>query len=214
MGNETIAAIVGSVVGGILAIVGTWLLAWRQASADEKAIRSGLINEFEEAKERLISTVYLLATHRGTLDRKLLEWVRDQSVRDGKPSTLNAIAMVIELLKIDEREIAGIVAARKATGDNGLGVKMYDLAFLDAQLGRLGHFDVEEQKMIFEIRSRVRLINQEIEQCRFYFKASFTPGLAQNNQESLRNNTLVSYKSIETGSKRAVELINKYINGR
>lgn len=213
MGNETIAAIVGAVLGGILAIAGTWLLAWRQASADEKAIRSGLISEFEEAKERLISTVYLLSTHRGTLDRALLEWVRDQSVRDGKPSTLNAIAMVVELLKVNESELA-IAASRKASGDNALSVKMYELAFLDAQLGKLGHFDIEEQKMIFEIRTRIRLINQEVEQCRFYFKASFTPGLAPNNQESLRNNTLGSYKNIETESKRAVELINKYINGR
>ena len=210
LSSETTAAIIGAFAGGALTIAGTLILDLKREIGERNSLRKGIRTELVEIKHRLVIVTYLIASHLGNKDRALLIWVRDHFKKyKGHYSDNKSVETMDTQLQMTDEQLKEFALQGKAADGAAINLKILELIFLDAQLGKLSLLPLEEQSDLLEIRARIRLVNQETEQAQFYYKTKFTPGITPENMERLRLNILSSYQAIADLNRQAVELIAK-----
>lgn len=205
--------IIGAVLGASASAFGSWALFLLQGRADAKTVREGLRVEFIAAKDIMAMKTFLIATHLGTRDRKFLEWLQiTLENHKGSEVTQTMTDTIKSMLAQSDAQFAAMPKLRKATDDKGLSLKVIELPFFDANLGKLSSLSVEEQSEVLAIRTCVRLVNQEVEQNRFYYETTFAPGISPENVKQLKTNSLESYDHILRLMRRAVDKIKGYLD--
>lgn len=169
----------------------------------------GLLSELSELKARLITNVYLLAKKISDYDKEQLEWLINNIGKYEGAYPLHKIKENITKL-IEESNSAQL----KAIGSNdeyasekrGLSLKKFHLPFLEAKIDSLALLDEERRIQIFEIRSQLNILNEEIDNAQFYFRKTFD-SLTDTKEAIVKLNLESCYKNIMDGAKRIVEMI-------
>ena len=122
-------------------------------------------------------------------------------------SVTQGIALTDEQLKVIADHAAG-------NPNKGLQLKKFHAPLLDGKLGQLGAFDVQTQDVLFEIRTHLNIINEDIDQYRFYFNQTFNSGLSEQNRTLIRENIDGAYENIGQQARICADLIHKVLNAK
>jgi len=89
--------------------------------------------------------------------------------------------------------------------------KVY-LPFLESKIDILPAFGNKFRMLIFEIRSKIQALNEEIDNSQFYFRKTFDSSISRENHDIIRGNLKSCYKNINSQMKHIVEKINDLIS--
>ncbi len=179
----------------------------------KKELKEGIFNELKEIKSRMTMTVGLISTRSGTFDRELFNWVSNHlDEYEGMFST-EMLERFKNISKLNDKDLTAIwemIKLQKA--GSALSLKPYRAPFMDSRIGSLSFLDVEDQKKITEIRARITLLNDDIEQLRFYYEKTFTPGLTEENYKIILDNQKHLYQTVGVYLRDIVDLISHLIS--
>lgn len=65
--------------------------------------------------------------------------------------------------------------------------------------------------LIFETRSKIQILNDEIDNAEFYFRKTFDSSMSEKNHKIVRQSLKSCYKNINNQAKLVVEKINDLI---
>lgn len=199
------------------------LLAWTlsvltnilwQNCQKRKQVKTGVLIELEEKKYGLALETFVLSEFNGTLDKSLIEWSSSifKSYRGYYSEYHLSEQKATELLKLSDEDIAAYVAKRKSDGIRAKSIKKHELPFLENKLGEIIYFSPEIQRDLLEVRNQFHLLNQEIDESKYYLDKTHTP-LDNYNMAIIQANLDNSYKHIEKRMRsladRLIILVNK-----
>lgn len=199
-------------LGWLLGLLSPIIVDTIKRRRELKEFKKALITELREVQFRLMATVYLVATHMGKYDRNLLEWIRPIAERY---TGINRIDRIFEnvqkhLALTDDQ--LNIISERMAQDQNrGLNFKKYVVPLLDSKISHLHVFDQESQNVLLEIKTRLNLIHEDIDQYRFYFNQTFNSSLSSGNLELIRGNIRDSYENISQQARITADLIQRIL---
>lgn len=175
-------------------------------------LRCGIISELKETKVRLVSTVYLLTKKVGTYDKELIEWVKKHlKGYEGSYSTQRILQTLENLSTQSNNQQLKAIQSLYYDEESGLSLKKSYLPFLESKIDLLPVFGEKFRSLIFEIRSQIQILNEEIDNAQFYFRKTFDSSMSSENQEIVRLNITSCYKNIARQAKLIVEKINDLI---
>ena len=192
------------VIGWALGLFSPIINDYFTKNQHKREIENGLLIELGEIRYRLMCSVYVINSHFGTIDNDLLEWFKSTN-KDyrGVYQDTEVSKAITRLLGLPIEEIGTL---SKANSGGGLGVKKYETPFLDLKLSDLTIFDETFQNKILEIKSRLNLLNEEVETSRFYHEKTFD-SLSDINRQIICQNLNGSYKNIAGTARRLADRI-------
>jgi hypothetical protein len=172
-------------------------------------LQAGILKEISHIRERLLGTIYLLSQKNGSLDKDLANWLlqRYKGLGNVDQRILDAFEVVSK--SSSDEVLAYTEFARKQSESIGLTLKKFNLSFLNMHLMDISLFKKRFQVEIFELRSRIEVLNAEIDLAEKYFFMTFDSGLSQENLELIKNDLENKYKNIETMIKRVIDQIGR-----
>ncbi|MFZ2448070.1 MAG: hypothetical protein WAW37_17065 [Syntrophobacteraceae bacterium] len=187
-----------------------------QRKQERKEIKTTLTSELQNLQFRLVGIVYLIAqeTRTSIYDRQLLKWIQSTMATYTGINYDPALRDVVEaLLKLNDQELA--TAATRAGAqkkEDGrllykLSLKKYSTPLLESQISRLSILDELSRQYVLEIRNRLYLINEDIDQYRFYFNHTFSSNISQDNYELTVKNINDAYVNISSQARLAANQI-------
>jgi len=177
-----------------------------------KEIRKALLVELKDLQSRLANTVYLLSLRTGKYDRAFLEWFKPIIERNNYLHKLDNVLKSTEYgLALTDDQLAVAAKQLLASEGGGLGLKNHYAPLLEAKIGQLGSFDVEYQRLLLEIHSRLTIVNEEIEQYRFYFQQTFSSDISDVNHKLIIQNIDGSYMAVQTQARMICDFIDRAI---
>lgn len=200
-----------------------WLLGLLSPQLNERINRHykkqdftiGLLSEFKELKARLIANVYLLIKKIGTCKKEQLEWLVnniDEYEGSYPPQGIKQnLTKLIEQANTDQIETIGLID-EYASESRGLDLKKFFLPFLEAKIDSLSLLDEKFRIQVFEIRSKIIIINEEIDNARFFFRKTFDSSLDELNQKIIKINLESSYSHIVDQAMSTVEKISNLLS--
>lgn len=212
MTEEMKAALLGGAIGSLASVFGSLVLVFIQERGDRKNLREGLRIEFAEIKDLMALKAFYVASHLGLLNREFLKWIQKAvGGHRGIQITPEMVRMLDGMLSKTDKELQATSETKKAPNDKGLSLKNIELPFLEVNLGKLSLLNVKEQSRALVVRNCISLVNQNIEEARFYYQATFAPGTHPENMEQLKFNCKESYVHVLRQLRRAVDQINDFL---
>ena len=95
--------------------------------------------------------------------------------------------------------------------DKGIELKKYRAPFLAEKVAHLTLFAPAFQQKALRIGSRLELINEQIDEARFYMQKTFDVDQGETNLAKLRTNAENSYVRIASMSKDAADMIGEFL---
>ena len=162
---------------------------------------------------RLALTVYLLTKKISTFNKELLEWlIKQLEGYEGGDSTKNILSGLKKLSgQTVDKQLAAIQLFT-SDEEKGLSLKKFYLPFLESRIDLLPVFGDKFRMLIFETRSKIQTLNDEIDNAEFYFRKTFDSSMSEENHKIVRQNLESCYKNINNQAKLIVEKINDLIS--
>ncbi|MFH0771683.1 MAG: hypothetical protein V1933_03590 [Candidatus Omnitrophota bacterium] len=163
----------------------------------KKEIIKGILLEIKEINLRNILVTFLIASHRGTVDKKLLILI-NKAVNEYRADCFpESLVKILEQMLSAPEEQVNIALTSVKKENSVLSIKKYHTPFLDSKFEYLSMFSNEAQLLIFETKAKISLHNEEIENANYFFKTMLNPALNDDLSKTLDNNLNESYKKIE-----------------
>lgn len=158
-----------------------------------------------------MGVAHLIATRTGTADREFLRWVQPIAKQyEGVHPKDNILQGIEKLLALPDEQLAALNAHEKATKRGvALGMKKYQLPFLESQVNSLGLFDLTFQRVVLEIRAQLTSFIEDIDQTRFYFEKTYDSSISEENHKSVNQNLDDLYATMGRRARQIVDLIGK-----
>jgi hypothetical protein len=201
------------ILGWLLGILSPLIVERVRKQYQTNEVKQGIITELKETRSRLAAKVYLLASRLGRYDRNLLIWISNalQEYEGSEPKE-ELIQAIQNQLKLTDQQLSALAQTVKFKPGGGLSLKSYSLPFLNANLNLLSLFPIDFQTGILEIRAQIDLLNQEIEECRFFYGKTFDSGLSEENYHVIVDNTRAKYQLIESAARRIADSIKNLVS--
>lgn len=168
----------------------------------------GISKEINHVKERLIVTLDVISHRTGSYDRDLIKWLLEhyEKVEVKDPKLLEFYRMQ---LKASDEELEALIFHQAKSDHMGLTLQKYPLLFISMHLTDISLFSPELQAEIFELKSRIEMLNSEISLSEKYFFMTFDSTISLENQPLIKADLTNKYRHVESMIKRAVEQIEK-----
>ncbi|MFX0090795.1 MAG: hypothetical protein ACFFBD_03445 [Candidatus Hodarchaeota archaeon] len=177
-------------------------------------IRAGIIAELDEIRARLIGAAFLLTPRYGTYDRDFINWmlpiIRDYS---GTYFSQEVIERFEAISRYDDNQFqAWALTQRREAETRGMNLKTYSSPYIDSTIHSLSSFNAEFQKRLMEIKSQIKILNEEVETSTYYFRMTFDGSLTDENQRIIRENLSSNYTNICGTYRRLADKIGDFIS--
>lgn len=176
-----------------------------------KEVKNALLSELGDLQFRLANTVWLTSIRTGQYNRSFLAWFKPIIERNCHLHRLDNVIKNTEsnLAMSDERlaELARQFLASES--ETAMGLKTHHAPFLDSKLGQLGSFSVEFQSLLLEIHSRLAILNEEIDQYRFYFQQTFSSSISEGNHKLIKQNINGNYIAVHGQARIICDFIDR-----
>lgn len=171
-------------------------------------VRKTILSELDWARLSFASNVYILESRFGTYDRQLLEWILPVLKNYKGPNPTEEMAKLVQKhTALSDAELAQIAQTKKARPGTALSVKKYRLPYLEARLADLGGFDEASQAILLDIRGKVDLFNEEVDEARFYFKLTYSK-ISEDNHKLANESVANTYLNLAKMARVIVERID------
>lgn len=196
-------------LGWALGLLGPAIVDTIRRQREVAQVRTALLGELHELKYRLALSAYYAEKRFGNIDRPYLQWLRCVVIeyKGSKPKDA-ILALVDGQLGFTDEQIALISKSELADSESGLTLKKYLVPLLDSRIPSLWFFDSRFQLLLLEVRSELNLLNEEVDQARYYFGLTFTK-LEGDNHSRVSGNLTESYRQIAKRARLAVDKIGE-----
>jgi len=114
------------------------------------------------------------------------------------------------LLKSSDEEIDAYAKEMAQQKDVvALNLKKYSLPFLKSNMSSISLLDMKLQRLIIQIRTRLNMVNEEIDLNFFYYVKTFDSTLSEDNSAIIKNNLNQSYQNISRQYRMIVDQITR-----
>lgn len=200
------AAIV--ILGWALGLGSALLVDWRRDRRKISATKTAVSRELRELAYRLVCLVYMAESHRGRLNREVLEWLRPQVERYAGPHPKDGLlGGVSGLLKGSDAELA-----RAAAHGASLSPQFYpsqEAPYSEAAAAQAHGFDPDYAVRVLDVLSHLRMYNETREQEVHYSRLTFAPGITPENYERAVRNAVQAEDQLSRRARIIVDKITK-----
>jgi hypothetical protein len=194
--DETLANVLFLFLGWLLGLLSPIIVDANKRRRENREVRVALQTELKELKFRLACVVYFVEMRFGEVNRKFLEWlhpiVKDYSGLNPSDSILKSIESQLDL---NDQQINALAEHSKAAPEGGLSLKKYAVPLLESKFALLSAFDTQFQNRLMEIRTHLSLLNEEVDQARYYFRLTFDSGVTTDNHARAVDNLINCYRN-------------------
>ncbi len=177
---------------------------------ESKEIKSALLAELSELKYRMAVASYYAHLRFGHVDRAFLQWLRGIIATYSEPSPAESLLKGIDMqLSLAEQALLGLLASERSKGKSGLTLKKYAVPLLDARLAVLTWLPTAVQVLLLEVRTQLRMVDEEVDGARYYFQLTFDPKVTGNNREAVEQNLDNAYRQYGDRARIVAEKIAK-----
>jgi DNA repair ATPase RecN len=175
----------------------------------KEEFRKAIISELKGIQYRLAGNVYSLNRRFGKIDKQLLLWVSEIfKSYTGIYAETRSMEALERQLKLSDEELEDLGEIMKPDKREALTLRKFTTPFLDSHIGSLSLFSQDFQLKLFEIKSQLGFLNDQIEDAKFYFQRTFGPDLSTNNYDLISSNLEECYRSIAEKAKTIADAIN------
>lgn len=172
-------------------------------------VRKALLGELHELKYRLACAGRRIEERFGVVDRSYLQWFRSVVVEyEGNKPKDSILEFVDAQLNLTDEEIALDAKRKLADSGGGLELKKYLVPLLDSRIPSLWFFESRFQHLLLDVRAELNLLNEEVDEARYYSRLTFTK-LEGDNQSRVESNLIASYRQIARRAKITVDKISE-----
>jgi hypothetical protein len=204
--NERLVTVLLISLGWLLGLLSPAVTKRINRAYDKKEFLKVLDTELNELRYRLAATVYLIESHYGQVDRALLQWLYPIVKRYKGPNpSKNILGNIEAKLNLDDEQIKAFSEQIQAV-ETGLMLKKHALPILDSYLTLLPALDKVLQNRLVDIKTNLNLLNEEVDEARFYFRLTFNGKLSEENYARV----LLNFKDhVQNFSSRAKNVADK-----
>lgn len=174
MSEDTIEKLLFLALGWLLGMLGPVVTDAIKKRRENIQVRVALAAELREVSYKLALANYLINIHFGTVDRSYLEWLRSVTLHYKGPSFTESTQPSIEMqLRLPEAQLANLVKAQAAERGTNIVTQKVTVPLLDARVSSLWYLENRVQILLLDIRSNINLMNELVDQARYYSGLTF-----------------------------------------
>jgi hypothetical protein len=153
-------------------------------------IRQGILTEATQIQGASANVCFIIYLKSGILNREFIQWYRkatNNNVNYGLQAAEEAkIKSILErLINVSDSEIQVIAREAKADSSKGLNMKDFDAPYIRSKLGQMELFPETLKLHVLNLLHHISIINQQIDEVRFFYKMTFDSNLSKENHEIL-----------------------------
>ncbi len=190
------------ILGWLFGLLGPSIVDRIKKSYTKKDLFGGIKTELSECQYSMVNYACRLGMRAGKYDREFLEWVLpyfEKYQGSEVESKKNLIKLIKTLLENEDEVLEKIVTSdREEKKGYSLSLKTIHLPFLMSKISELSLFCIELQKIIYEIISRLKLINEEIDSAIKYHYMTFDSAISDDNHDIIRNELDEKYRGLQS----------------
>ncbi len=173
-------------------------------------IRKAIISELNEVRFLLAGTIYILSNHSCTHNRKELELLVQIFEKYNGPDPSDIfLSPLKDLLSKNDVELAACNEEIKAKPMLAALVKKHRVPYLELHLTNIGIFNVSTQSLLINVRGKVDIYNEMVDDARFYYKLTYEPGVSPENHLQAQNALKNQYQHLKASALLIIDRINK-----
>ena len=179
---------------------------------DKKNLKTAILSELKVLLPRLVLTYYTLIIKSRKYDKEKLQWVYDNLLLyEDKTISLQIASIKEELKELLKRNDISINSDKdfKVAQSGVEHIKNITLSFSKENITYFSLLSDEFRLIIFDVRTKVNILNDLADRIDFFFKQSFSPGMSSNNIEIIETNINSNYDFYLMNSKIVVERIKE-----
>jgi len=199
------------ILGWLLGLLGVPIVSRIEKYYRRKDIKKAIFSELKNTEIRLAATYYKILMHLGIRDKSSLSWLKNIYEQHRADCPKDILEAMEKILQAPDGQFNAVTSFLKAADNMSLGLKTFSLPFTESILEHLSVFDTEFQKDIFEVRDKIGLLNEEIENAMFYFRLTFDPTCMNVNKDIIRINLKDDYTNIQKICRGIVDKIEKIL---
>ena len=189
-------------LGWLLGLLGPTIIDAIKKRYRRIEISNTIINELKELQYRLTSCVFSINNRYGLVDHDLLKWALSVFEKyDGMYADEKLLQILESQLELTTDQLLEIGERMKSDGTMALSLRKFSTPFIDHNLEKLSLLPASYQFFILEKKSQVTLLNELIDDTKFYFKMTFDSSVSETNHNIARIEQERIYKLIADKSK-------------
>ena len=179
---------------------------------DRKNLKTAILSELKVLLPRLVLTYYTLIIKTRKYDKEKLQWVYDNLLLYEDKTISLQIASIKEKLKelLKRNDISINSDTDFKVAQSGVEhIKNITLSFSKENITYFSLLSDEFRLIIFDVRTKVNVLNDLADRIDFFFKRSFSPGMSNKNIEIIEDNIESNYNVYLMFSKVVIERIKE-----
>jgi len=174
MSEDTIEKLLLLTLGWLLGMLGPVVTEAIKKRRENCQVRLALAAELREVSYKLALANYLVNIHFGTVDRPYLQWLQGVTSNYKGPSLTETTQPSIEMqLGLPEVQLVALVRAQTAEKGKNIVTQKVIVPLLDARVSSLWYLENRVQVLLLDIRSNINLLNELVDQARYYSGLTF-----------------------------------------
>lgn len=196
--------------GWLLGLFGPSIVDAIKKRSLRQEIRFAIESELGEVQYRLTASVYIINLRYGALDKKLLGCVLPIMKKyKGVYATDRLLKSLESNLELNDEQLAALGEIQKSDGSQALTLRKFSTPFLDTHIGNIGLFSCEFQVAVFELKTQIGLLNDQIEDTKSYRAMTFAPDISSENYTAVCHDLEKTYQLIGDRSRTIADAINR-----
>ena len=174
MSADTVEKLLLLALGWLFGLLSPAIVEAIKRHRETNLVKVALAAELDEVSYKLALGNNILNEHFGTIDHTYLRWLKEVTANYADPSLVAPLIQGIESqLQLTGEQLADLVALRKAPDHQNVNLQKVVVPLLDARVSSLWHLDSNIQALLLDIRSQVNLLNEIVDQSRYYSGLTF-----------------------------------------
>lgn len=188
MSADTIEKLALLALGWLLGMLGPVVTEAIKRRRENGLVKVALAAELQELTYMLALANYLINIHFGTVDRTYLQWLQRVTASYVGPNRSETMQPSIEMqLGLSDAQLAALVQTQKANEGTNIVTRKFAVPLLDARVSALWSLESRVQILLLDIRSSVNLLNELVDQARYYKGLTFGKLEGENYQRVVSN---------------------------
>jgi hypothetical protein len=174
MSEVTIEKMLLLTLGWLLGVLGPIVTDAIKKSRENRQVKVALAAELLEVSYKLALANYSVNIHFGTVDRPYLHWLQGVTSNYRGPSLTETIQPLIKVqLGLPEAQLVALVREQTAKNGKNIVTQKFIVPLLDARVSSLWYLTNKVQILLLDIRSNINLLNELVDQARYYNGLTF-----------------------------------------
>jgi hypothetical protein len=204
MNIDTVEKLLLLAFGWLLGILSPSVVEAIKRRKENSLVKVALAAELREVSYKLALANYSINAHFGALDRPFLHWFREVTSNYSGPNLVESSLPFVETqLGLTDVQFAEIVNIQTASKEKNLNLQKVIVPLLDARVSSVLYLDNSIQILLLDIRSNINLLNEIVDQARYYSGLTFGK-LEGDNYEIVAGNLKDCQKQFALRAKRII----------